>query len=253
MPDRSAIEQLIEALFEQADRGDRAAKKNFAERLSRLLAQLFAGEMSSMFPNARVTPRADGTAQEYRIGGDIDAKKTDVAVWDDRAGLVVGVSIKTITARDPKTQRYTKNVLRNDMELRDEADKLHRRQPYAFLVAVVFLPLDSTWDGRGATAHSSFAHAVFSFRKRTARTSPDALRYDLFERVFVGLLDHGQIVGFHDVIDAPPRNQPPGSLLSIDELVARIVAGAKLRHFGRTEDRFAEDDPDWLPPTPPTD
>lgn len=245
------IEDAIQRLVDEADRGDRAAKKNFAERLSRLLARLFANELTRSFPNARTTPRADGTAQEYRIGGDVDAKKTDVAVWDDRAGLVLGVSIKTITARDAKTNRYTKNVLRNDMELRDEADKLHRRQPFAYLVAVIFLPVDSTWDGRSSGAHSSFAHAVFSFRKRAGRMAPDAHRYDLFERVFIGLLDAGRILGFFDVQDAPRRNQPPALLMSIDAMVSDIVDGARVRHFGRSDDRYLEDDPTWEPPQPP--
>lgn len=229
--------------------GDRADKKNYAERLSRQLALLVAGRLRAVFPTARVTPLADGSGQEFRMGGSLDAKKTDVAVWDDRAGLVLGVSIKTITARDAKTRRYTKNVLRNDMELRDEADKLHRRQPWAVLAAVIFLPQDSAWDGRGDGASSSFAHAVFSFRKRAGRDSAHAARFDIFEQVYVGLFDGDGRVGFFDVAEPPPRNQVPATLLSLDQVIDRLHSAAKERHLVGGSDRFAEDTPGWTPPS----
>lgn len=227
---------------------ERADKKNYAERLSRELALLVAEQLRLRFPSARITPLADGTSQEFRIGGNLDAKKTDVAVWDDRAGLVLGISIKTITARDQKTRRYTKNVLRNDMELRDEADKLHRRQPWAVLAALIFLPEDSTWDGRGEVSQSSFAHAVFSFRKRTGRDSANASRYDTFEQVYIGLFDAEGRVGFFDVEDAPPRNQIPGRLLTLQQMLLRIEAGVNERHLASGDDKFAADHRDWTPP-----
>jgi len=226
----------------------RADKKNYAERLSRELALLIAAQLRVSFPAARVTPLPDGSGQEFRIGGNLDAKKTDVAVWDDRAGLVLGVSIKTITARDQKTQRYTKNVLRNDMELRDEADKLHRRQPWAVLAALIFMPEDSTWDGRGESAQSSFAHAVFSFRKRAGRDAAHAVRFDTFEQVYIGLFDRAGGVGFFDVDLAPPRNQIPSELLTLHDLLNRMEAGVQERHLVGGDDRFAEDQVDWIPP-----
>lgn len=230
---------------------DRADKKNYAERLSRELALLVAGRLRKAFPLARVTPLSDGSGQEFRIGGSLDAKKTDVAVWDDRAGLVLGVSIKTITARDSKTQRYTKNVLRNDMELRDEADKLHRRQPWAVLAGLVFLPEDSAWDGRAEGTQSSFSHAVFSFRKRTGRTGTDASRFDLFEQLYIGLFDAAGRVVFFDVADAPPRNQMPTQVLTLAELIERLTAAVGSRHLVGGVDRFAPDEDGWTPPLAP--
>lgn len=227
---------------------ERADKKNYAERLSRELAVLVAGNLRERFPSARITPLPDGTSQEFRIGGNVDAKKTDIAVWDDRAGLVLGISIKTITARDQKTQRYTKNVLRNDMELRDEADKLHRRQPWAVLVALIFFPEDSTWDGRGESTQSSFAHAVFSFRKRTGRDAANALRFDIFEQVYIGLFDAEGRVGFFDVEDAPPRNQMPGRLLTLQQMLLRVEAGVAQRHLAGGNEKFAADRVEWTPP-----
>ena len=227
-------------------------KKNYAERLSRALAQLVGDRVRTHFPKARVTPWPDGSGQEYVVGGALDRKKTDVGVWDDAAGLILGVSIKTYSFRDwiPARRvvgRYSKNVKRNDMELRDEADVLHRRQPYAVLFALFFLPEDACWDGD--RSHSSFAQAVFTLRKRGGRARPDSARYDLFERVFVGLYDEHGHVRFFDVAQAPPRNQPPRDTLSLDELVAVMVDEVSLRNGGaRGDERFAADDPEWTPP-----
>lgn len=226
-------------------------KKNYAEAFSRELAALFADQVRQRYPNARVTPLLDGKEQEFRIGGAIDAKKTDVTVWDDRAGLILGVSIKTITAMDESSQRYTKNMKRNDMELRDEADILHRRQPYAYLTAVVLLPMKSTCDGRANNAASSFAHGVFTFRKRAGRESPDSSRYDLFERVFIGLFEDDGAVGFFDTSLAPRKNQPPDELLSLDGLLDEIDRQSRIRNFGVSEnEKYADDDPTWVPPVP---
>lgn len=159
---------------------NRADKKNWAQNFSNALATTIASRLRPKYPKARVTPHLDGSGEEFRIGGKIDRKRTDVGVWDDAAGLVAGVSIKTYTFRDYHGRargkpshlgRYTKNVKRNDMELRDEADTLHRRQPYAVLNALFLLPEDACWDG--ITGHSSFAHDVFTPRKRAGRTGPD--------------------------------------------------------------------------------
>ena len=53
------------------------------------------------------------------------------------------MSIKTINFRDATTKRYTKNYTRADGELRAEASDYHERQPYAVMVAVIFLPIDA--------------------------------------------------------------------------------------------------------------
>jgi len=137
-------------------------------------------------------------------------------------------------------------MVRNDMELRDEADKLHRRQPYAYLAAVIFIPLDSTWDGRKSDPDSSFTHAVFTFRKRTGRDSPDSIRYDRFEAVYIGLFDDNGSVGFFDVMDKPRKNQPPSVAFGLDELIARILRGTTHRHVNSRT--YEPDDPEWVPP-----
>lgn len=236
--------------------GKQSDKKNYAQTLSNELATMMADCLRDHYGRARITPRQDGSGQEFTIGAKIDSKKTDVGVWDDAAGLILGVSIKTYSFRDfhgPNGRtpahlgRYQRNVKRNDMELRDEADILHRRQPFAVLFALFFLPLDSAWDG--VNGHSSFAHVVFTLRKRTGRSAADASRTDLFEKVYVGLFTRDGEVSFFDVGNAPPRNQPPRDTITLSELVEIMRTSVIVRNEGVSpEERYAVDDPAWVPP-----
>jgi hypothetical protein len=235
---------------------NRSDKKNYAQNLSAELALLVAGYLRPHYRKARITPREDGTGLEFTVGAKLDSKKTDVGVWDDAAGLILGVSIKTYSFRDyhgatkkkgAHLGRYVRNVKRNDFELRDEADVLHRRQPYAVLFALFFMPSDACWDG--AAGHSSFAHAVFTFRKRAGRRSADAARSDLFERVFVGLFTDAGVVEFFDVEDTPPRNQPPRDTISFAELIDVMRREVTVRNEGvSAEERYAPDDAAWRAP-----
>lgn len=235
---------------------NRSDKKNYAQNLSAELALMMAACLRPSYAKARVTPREDGTGQEFSVGAKLDSKKTDVGVWDDAAGLILGVSIKTYSFRDfhgarpgkpAHLGRYQRNVKRNDMELRDEADILHRRQPYAVLFALFFMPKDACWDG--VNGHSSFAHAVFTFRKRAGRASADALRSDLFEKVYIGLFTDDGALEFFDVEMAPPRNQPPTNTLSLSQLIEIMCSEVVVRNEGvSAEDRYSPDNPDWTPP-----
>jgi hypothetical protein len=236
---------------------NRSLKKNWAQRFSNALAITIADGLRPKYPGARVTPRPDRSGQEYSVGGKVDRKRTDVGVWDDAAGLVAGVSIKTYTFRDThgatKTRparigRYVRNVKRNDMELRDEADTLHRRQPYAVLTGLFFMNEDACWDG--IAGQSSFAHVVFTLRKRTGRAGPDA-RFDLFEQVFVGLFNEAGHVRFFDVRQSPRMNQPPSEseTISMADVLDRIDDAVVLRNTGVSrKERYADDDPNWTAP-----
>jgi hypothetical protein len=245
------------ATLTEDGRDNRAQKKNWAQRFSNALAMTIADGLRPKYPKARVTPRPDGSGQEFSVGGKVDRKRTDVGVWDDAAGLVAGISIKTYTFRDTqaatkvrpaRVTRYVKNVKRNDMELRDEADTLHRRQPYAVLAALFFMNEDACWDG--VTGQSSFAHAVFTLRKRAGRSGPDA-RFDLFEQVYVGLFDQQGHVRFFDVRQSPRENQPPpdSETISLADLLDSLDDEVVLRNTGvNLNERYAEDDPTWEPP-----
>jgi hypothetical protein len=212
---------------ELAPAGDRAMaqtateKKNYAETLSRALAQRLANTLRPAFPG--ILPDPQGRGQESRARSAKGIKKLDVNYSTVELGLGLGLSIKTVNFRDAGTKRYTKNYTRADGELRAEASDYHVRQPYAVLVGIVFMPLDACDDG--SQAASSFGQAVTIFRFRAGRNEPTA-DPNLFERMFIGLYDttaeqFGR-VGFFDVMDAPPRKGRPARLLTFAELVQRI-------------------------------
>lgn len=229
---------------------DRSLKKNYAERLSRGIASLFADALRPTYPG--VTPRAGGEGQESPVGADRGRKRLDVKVWDDMLGLLVAVSVKTITfrdwvAKDERAGRYTKNMVRNDHELRAEASVIHRRQPYSVLIGCLFLPIDACDDGgAGDRATSSFAHAVVTLRKRTGRQVPTDPA-ELFERIFVGLfeLEGGArgAVRFFDVAMPPPRVGRPRQVdtVSLRAVIDQIRAVEQARNerapvWGEAED-----------------
>lgn len=212
--------QLAEAEPRPSAGGSREDKKNYAERLSRVLAQHFADELRPDFPG--ILPDPQGRGQESRARSAKGFKKLDVNYSTPDLGLGLGVSIKTINFPDPKTRRYTKNFTRVDNELRAEAMDYHVRQPYSVLVAVVFLPGDSCDDG-SASASSSFGGAVQQFRARAGReeaTDPA----ELLEGIFIGLYDPSGRVAFFDVTNRPPRTgrPTPNKLLTFERLIGRI-------------------------------
>lgn len=135
------VTTIVDELRSAGDRAlavTRADKKNYAEALSRKLAIRFA---NGLRPNFReILPDESGVGQESKARTAKGFKRLDVNYSRPEIGLGLGVSIKTINFRDPKTGRYTKNYTRVDGELRAEASDYHDRQPYAVMVAVVFIP-----------------------------------------------------------------------------------------------------------------
>jgi hypothetical protein len=225
-------ETIIDELTKAGDRQaivSQSQKKNYAETLSRALAQRLADHLRAEFSG--ILPDERGRGQESRARTSKGFKKLDINYSTPELGLGLGVSIKTINFRDATTRRYTKNYTRADAELRAEASDYHERQPYAVMVAVIFLPADSAEDGINDV--SSFAAAVRLFRNRAGRTSHEDAPM-LFERVFVGLYDTAPDgfgnVGFFDVMRAPPRRGRPPGLIGLTALVQEIVAAYDARN-----------------------
>lgn len=219
---RGTIANELERAGDRAAATEQKQKKNYAERLSRALAQRFADALRPTFPG--ILPGSKGEGQESRARSAKGFKRLDVNYSTVELGLGLGLSIKTINFRDPRTRRYTKNYTRVDGELRAEASDYHVRQPYAVMAAIVFLPVDACDDG-SALAPSSFGQAVQIFRFRAGRIEPDDEAM-LFERLFVGLYHVSEPrfgnVGFFDVMDAPPRSGRPGDLLSFSAVCSAI-------------------------------
>lgn len=221
MAGESSIARELEAASPRPGAGEsRAAKKNYAERLSRFLAQRFSNELRTNFPG--ILPDESGRGQESRARTAKGFKKLDVNYSTPELGLGLGVSIKTINFADPKSDRYTKNFTRVDNELRAEAMDYHVRQPYAVLVAIVFLPEDSCRDG-SVTFPSSFGAAVSQFRGRAGRRNPTD-QAELLESIFIGLYQPDGTVHFFDVEKKPPRTgRPrPAKLITLAELIGQI-------------------------------
>jgi len=226
---RDTISEFSEVLDAAEPRpgatSSQTAKKNYAERLSRHASTMFANRLRDAFPT--ILPTETGQFQESRARTAKGVKKLDVNYSTTELGLGLGVSIKTLNFRDPTTNRYTKNYTRIDNELRAEAMDYHTRQPFAVMVAVVFLPADAYSDGSEKGTASSFGAAVQCFRFRSGRRLPTD-DHELFERVYIGLYEYeGEqrgLVEFFDVETAPTkRGRPNVGLFSLDDLVRRIT------------------------------
>lgn len=239
-------------------KASRAEKKNYAQRLSNALAQTIADALRPNFPN--ITPSATGRGQEAIVGTAGGQKRLDVKATDPTLGLIVSISIKTYSFQDyspdkDRLGRWTKNIVRNDHELRGEAMVLHQRQPYSVLIALMFEPYEICDDGdpakTGDNGKSSFAHHAQTLAKRTGRgrravhgTTPGAFvdygaedpRYDLFERVYIGLYEQAGpdrgATRFFDVEQPPPRNGRPSeaATISFTQLIDMITTEVQRRN-----------------------
>lgn len=204
-----------------------AAKKNYAERLSRHLATCFANRLRAEFPG--IMPDESGRKQEAPARTAKGFKRLDVNYSTPQLGLALGVSIKTINFADARSRRFTKNYSRVDAELRAEATDYHQRQPYAVLVGVLFLPTSSCDDallGSDQEAGtSSFGAAGRYFRSRAGRITPHD-DVDLFERFFLCAYDESTgHATFFDVMNPPPRNRRlrPEESLDLAGVIHEIV------------------------------
>jgi hypothetical protein len=110
---------------------------------------------------------------------------------------------------------------RNDEELRVEATGHHLRQPYAVLVAVVFLPFESCDDRTPTSSFASWVQYLWPLKGRVEPEDPP----DRFELVFIALYARdGSTLGFYQV-GGPvqcPRSGPPSRLLTFEEFLRTI-------------------------------
>lgn len=254
MIDHGSLRDVLDELEPKPDvSATRENKHSYASALSRRLALFMADALRDAYP--AVLPSSAQTGHESLTGSAEGTKRLDVKIWDELLGLKLLVSLKTYSFQDwdNKKQlagRYTKNVQRNGKELKDEADVIHRRQPYAVIVAVLFLPDSACLDGNPSstsdvTGPSSFASIVRRLRVRTGRAlDPDEKRFDRFdltERLYVALYRYDGpergTLRFFDVLQNPPRNgAPPDSItLSLDELVAEIQTIVSTRNESGVE------------------
>jgi hypothetical protein len=160
-------------------------------------------------------------------------KRTDVRYSTPEIGLGFVVSIKTTHFPDMKKGKrgdFNHNETRFDAEFRAEASEIHERSPFGVLIGLFVLPQVS---GLLYTKSqpSSFARWVRRLRFRAGREGPEG-RYEIFERMFVGLYNSDGAIHFFDVMNRPPLQGLPETrdLLSLREFLDQIRQEFKRRN-----------------------
>lgn len=167
------------------------------------MAEAIARDLGPKMKGIRATTKREAASVTGR-------KQIDVNFSTPDLGLALGISLKSVHIREATcAQRYTHNMKRNEEELRIEASGYHRRQPYAVLVGVLFLPYDSCEDARLGSTSSSFGSWVRKLRPYSGRSGPSD-DPDRFEKLFIALYEpDGTELRFFDVDSDPPRNSRP--------------------------------------------
>lgn len=192
------------------DDAPQAAKKNYSQDLSAALALAFAEELRHRgMAGARPTGPGEvgGSGAERRLAGGIGAKKVDVSWATEDSGLLLGISVKTISFRDGTTRNFQKNLTNRRSDLLIEAVTLHRRFPYAVLAAFLFLDQGAEHDGT-TKRRSTFTNAFPRLRLFTGRRDPGS-RDEQFERLYLLLVDanpFGPTVRCFHVADPHPES-----------------------------------------------
>lgn len=232
------ISDVLEASKPRPSRSDPVgAKTQYAVRFADHMATRIASDLFERLENIKATTRRTATSARGK-------KQLDINFSTPRLGLALGISLKSVHLRDVKgAERYTHNMKRNEEELRIEASGYHKRQPYAVMIAVLFLPYDSADDGRKDNP-SSFGSWARHLRPYTGRQKPED-EIDRFEKIYIGLYEpDGGDLRFFDVEEAPPKQGRPAQTLDYREFL-NAVYHAYLRR-NEAEFKWAEGDEEPL-------
>jgi len=136
-----------------ADRAAQAQKKRDSEILSAHLAvEVAEGLRAVGFPGVRPARGAPG---EKAFQGGLGPKKVDVTYADERHGLLLAVSIKSINFAP-----FGKNLKNRFHDLCTEAITLHMRFPYSVICAMFAFPAAADQDVTEGRAISTFRRAT---------------------------------------------------------------------------------------------
>ena len=195
-------------------------KRQYAVRFADKMADELATDLAPFFPEIEASTARTAASSKGN-------KQLDINFSTPKLGLALGISLKSVHIRElGGARRYTHNVKRNDEELGIEATVYHQRQPYAVMIAVLFLPFDSCTDAKTSKLPSSFGGWVQKLRSRVGRVEPDD-RVSLFEKGYIALYKpDGSELRFFDIQSAPPRQGVPkyeGDLIGLDQLPRRLM------------------------------
>ena len=133
------LEAVIAAGQYPSHDATQASKKRYSELLSKHLAPEVADGLRQVgFP--RVRPERGGPGERAFQGG-LGPKKVDVTYSDEQHGLLLAISIKTITVPP-----FGKNLKNRFSDLCTEAITLHMRFPYSIVCALFAFPLAADQD-----------------------------------------------------------------------------------------------------------
>lgn len=176
----SFIDAISDAGTKPPSSADRSLKKNYAQKLSSSLAMALAtGLRKHGIKNCY--PNSEGRGEDRSYLGSIGAKQVDVHSAQGEAGLLLGVSIKTINYIP------TSNLANRCEDLMFESVTLHGRFPFAVLGALLILD-KAAYSDSTPRRHSTFGQAnsklkLYSGRKHYSEAS------EKYELIGLGIYD----------------------------------------------------------------
>lgn len=210
------ISEVLKASEPRPERSDSVGEKNqYAVRFADNMAARIAADLSDRLGDIEATTKRNA-------GSVLGKKQLDINFSTPQLGLALGISLKSVHLRDVKgAARYTHNMKRNEEELRIEASGYHKRQPYAVMIGVLFLPFDSAEDGKKDNP-SSFGSWVRHLRPYAGRDEPED-EIDKFEKIYIALYEpDGTDLRFFDVQKDPPKNGRPAQSLDYGEFLEAV-------------------------------
>lgn len=235
-PEPSILEAL-EYAGPQPRQGTQNEKRHWSEKFANACAVAVAHSLrDSEVSGHEIRPYSleEGTEPLTPLGSGT-RKRIDVTVVNPVLGLEIGVSLKGFNFRDGNSGNFDKNLTGRLYELGDEVRLVHEHLPRAFMVGVLFLPIQSTRDK--VQGNSSFANTVMKLRDRTGRLDPAlAAHSSKCDAGYVALYTQGGgdddlppgIARFVNVTSNPPRRGRPliANTLSLSQMTAEFVAKA---------------------------
>lgn len=147
---------LVDAIIAAGDIPDGSAHQSVKKRYSEVLSEKLAREVAQGLRDVGFTnvhPTRDGATEKTFQGG-LGPKRVDVSYSDDKNGLLLAVSIKSINF--PK---YGKNLKNRFGDLLTEAITLHLRFPFSVVCMLFAFPVGANSDLGPLSRMSTFERA----------------------------------------------------------------------------------------------
>lgn len=149
----SLIDAVRAAGLYPAPDAPRELKKRYAELLSKALAPELAAQLRARgLPGVKLLPGEPG---EKAFQGGLGPKRVDVSYSDEQHGLLLAVSIKSITSPP-----FSKNLKNRFGDLCTEAITLHMRFPYSVVCCLFAFPQEADLDTTPLRPLSTFRRAM---------------------------------------------------------------------------------------------